>query len=54
MFLKIVQQTPALSYQAHEAAVGGKVFFVTILQVAGDLGNALGKQCDLAFNGTGV
>lgn len=54
MFLKVVQQTPALTYQAHQTAVGGKVFFISILEMAGDLGDTLCEQGDLAFNRTGV
>ena len=53
MFLQVIQQALSFTYQLHETAVSGEVFFV-LLQVTTDLADTLRKQCDLAFNGTSV
>ncbi len=51
--MQVIQQPAALSYQLHQSAVSGKIFFV-LLKMCGDLRDTLCKQSDLAFNGTCV
>ena len=53
MLLQVIQQTLALSYQLHQAAVGGKILFV-LLKMATDLADPFGKEGDLTFNGAGI
>ena len=53
MLLQVVQQTLTFTYQLHQAAVSGEIFFV-LLQVTADLADTFCQQCDLAFNGTGI
>jgi hypothetical protein len=53
MLLHVIQEALTLTYQLHEAAVSGEIFFV-LLKVAADLADPFGQQCDLAFNGAGV
>ena len=53
VLLQIVKQTPATAYQVHQAAVGGKIFFVG-LQMRRNLVHALRDKGNLAFNRPGV
>lgn len=40
VFLKVIQQALALTYQLHEPTMSGKIFFV-LLQMAGNLADPL-------------
>jgi hypothetical protein len=50
VLLQVIEQAFALSYQLHQPAVSGEVFFV-LLQVTRNLGNPFCEKRDLSFNG---